>query len=397
MDSGQEAAPLPADCNGSVESTAAPATGLPSAPALTVASGFSLEVIAAVPKARELAALPNGDLLVGTSNSTVYLVPAADRDSGAGKPVVFTTINDSPVQGVAFAGSTCTVYVASQHGIYSIPYKDADTSASAGNPIAQVRQGGIPPGSDGDVHRTSSVAVGGGKVYAGVGSSCNACTEIDPTRATIQVMDPDGSNMTTRATRFRNAIALAVNPATGTLWAGGAGQDSLPTGHPYEFFDAVTLHSGVADYGWPECEENQHAYASGADCSKTVAPLVELPAYSTIIGAAFYPKNQAGAHAFPQSYRGGVFLSVHGSWHKTNGTYYSPPRVAFVAMNGDTPATPVDWSNPSKQWKEFIGGFQLSDGVTRIARSTGIAVGRDGSLFFSDDANGYVYRVRPTP
>ena len=180
-----------------------------------------------------------------------------------------------------------------------------DTSGAAGNPIAKVRQGGIPPGSDGDVHKTSSVAYGGGKLYVGVGSSCNACTEIDPTRATIQQMDPDGSNMATRATRFRNAIALAINPATGTLWAGGAGQDSLPTGHPYEFFDGVTLHAGVADYGWPECEENRHAYTSGADCSKTVEP--------------------------------------------------------------------------------------------RIARATGIAVGRDGSLFFADDANGYVYRVRPTP
>jgi glucose/arabinose dehydrogenase len=136
---------------------------------------------------------------------------------------------------------------------------------------------------------------------------------------------------------------------------------------------------------------------SGADCSKTVQPLIEMPAYSTIIGAAFYPAGQGGVHAFPQSYRGGVFLSVRGSWHKTTGKYYSPPRIAYVAMNGDAPKTPVDWSDPSKQWQEFIGGFQLSDGVTRIARSTGIAVGRDGSLFFADDSNGYVYRVRPTP
>jgi len=64
-------------------------------------------------------------------------------------------------------------------------------------------------------------------------------------------------------------------------------------------------------------------------------------------------------------------------------------------MNGDTPATPVDWNDPSKQWREFVGGFQLSDGSTRIGRPTGIAVGAQGSLFIADDQNGLVYRVRP--
>ncbi len=337
-DSGVDAAPLPDRCNGSIASSSAPATGLPAPPALAVDAALSLELVATVPKARELVALPNGDLLVGTSNTSVYLVPNAERDAGAGAPVVFTSVGDAPVQGVAFAGSSCTVYVASQHGVYAIPYVDAQHTGDAGSPIAQIRSGGIPPGSDGDVHKTTSVAVGDGKLFAGVGSSCNACTEIDPTRATIQQMDPDGSNMTTRATRMRNAIALAVNPATGTLWAGGAGQDSLPLGHPYEYFDAVGVHPGVADYGWPACEENQHAYTSGADCSGTLAPRIELPAYSTIIGAAFYPSQPGGAHALPASYRGGVFLTAHGSWHKTNGSYFTPPRVVFVALSGDVPA-----------------------------------------------------------
>jgi len=63
-------------------------------------------------------------------------------------------------------------------------------------------------------------------------------------------------------------------------------------GHPYEFFDGVTTHAGVADYGWPECEEDHNPFNSGADCSSTVAPLVEFPAYSTLIGAAFYRYRQ---------------------------------------------------------------------------------------------------------
>jgi glucose/arabinose dehydrogenase len=209
-------------------------------------------------------------------------------------------------------------------------------------------------------------------------------------------MDPTGANMTTKATRFRNAIALATNPDTGTLWAGGAGQDSLAHGHPYEFFDAVTSHAGMADYGWPDCEEDHMQYVPGSNCTSTVAPLVVLPAYSTIIGAAFYGASQTGTHVFPTANRG-LYLAAHGSWHTNVGTntYFSPPRVAFVPMNGDAPMMPVNWSDPTVQWTELIGGFQLADGTTRIGRPTGLAVGAQGSLFVADDQNGLVYRVRP--
>jgi glucose/arabinose dehydrogenase len=390
-----EAAPPGPGCTGAVKSPKTPASR-PTPPAITVPAGFTLEAIAQVPGARELAALPNGDLLVGSLGRGVYIVPDAEGDPGA--PAVFATFGESLAQGVAFASSTCTIYAATPTAIFAMPYTDGSVHADPGKPIALVRSGPISPGTDGDVHTSTSVSVARGVLYAGVGSSCNACVEADPTRATVQQMDPSGANMIMRATRFRNAIALAENPATGTFWAGGAGQDALALGHPYEFFDAVALHGGIADYGWPDCEENQHAYTSGADCSKTVAPLVEFPAYSTLIGAAFYPTAPKGAHAFPDSYRGGAFVTLHGSWHtQADGTYFSAPRVAFVAMNGDSPKVPVDWSDPTKQWTEFVGGCQLANKRTRISRPTGVAVGAEGSLFVADDQAGMVYRVRPTP
>jgi glucose/arabinose dehydrogenase len=382
-------------CSGSKASTnaAGPTPPAPNA-AFAVPSAFTLETVAAVDGARELAALPNGDLLVASTGTNVYLVPNAEAAGQAGAPVVFTTIQDSPVSGVAFAPSICTILIGSQHGVYAIPYMDAQQSATAGQPIAKVRQGMPAPGSDGDVHTTTSVAFSGGKVYASVGSGCNACVEVDPTRATVQEMDPTGANMTTRATRIRNAIALAVNSATGTLWAGGAGQDDLAWGHPFEFFDALTLHNGTADYGWPDCEENQHAYTMGANCATTVEPLVEIPAYDTIIGAAFYPSSITGTYAFPAGYRSGVFLAAHGSWHNQSSQYIHP-RVVVVAMNGDAPVTAVNWSDPTVQWgnMDFISGF--GNGPGYLGRPTGVAVGSQGSLFVADDTNGVVYRVRP--
>lgn len=359
---------------------------------LTLPSGFAAEVIATIPNARQMAALPNGDLLVATLETKVLLI--ANAEGTPSPPSVYFDIADPPVQSVAFDAATSTLFAASQHGVWSAPYAAGHPPAQP-KKIASVRTGGTS-GTDGDVHITTSVAVSGSALYVGVGSSCNACVEGDPTRAVILTMNLDGSNVVRKATRIRNAIALATNPATGTVWAGGAGQDSLPLGHPFEFFDAVSLHPGTADYGWPDCEENQHPYGANANCAQTVTPLLGLPAYSTWIGAVFYPANQTGAHAFPGANRG-LYLAAHGSWHTTNNRYFTPPRVAFVAMDGDVPAQPANWSDPNAQFSEFIGGYQLADGTTRTGRPTGLAVGAQGSLFVADDMNGNIYRVRPRP
>jgi glucose/arabinose dehydrogenase len=398
---------LPASCNGSVASVvAATASGLPNLPSgLAAPSGFKIEVVAAIGSARELAALPNGDLLVATNGGEMDIIPNAEADGAPGKSVKFADALDNNPAGVTYVPTTCTIYWGTNKGVWKATYKDGDLTGDFGStPIAQVRQGTPTPGSDGDVHVTTSLAYANGSLYASVGSGCNACTEVDPTRATIQQMDPDGSNMKTKATRIRNAIALVTNPATGTVWAGGAGQDHIcdnaancpnGSGHPYEFFDAVTSHPGEADYGWPSCEENHQAYGSGADCSATVQPLIEFTAYSTLIGAAFYPANQMGSHAFPAQYKGGAFITSHGSWHTSTSTnnhngYFSPPRLAFVPMSGDTPTTAVDWSDPTKQWSEFVTGWSQN-----TARATGVAVGAKGSLFVADDQTGLVYRIRP--
>jgi glucose/arabinose dehydrogenase len=368
-------------------------------PGLHVPHGFSIDAIASVTGARELSALPNGDLIVGTEGSDVYIVPDAEGHDGA--PQVFASFDDERAAGVAFAAAAHTIYVGTMHAVWAVPYHDGERKAASLRKIAEIRSGDVAPGTDGDVHVTTSVAYARGLVYASAGSSCNAtmaggeaCVEVDATRAAVSVMKPNGSGFTQRAKRIRNAIALTVNPQSGAVWVGDAGQDDLPFGHPYEFLDDLSAHPGDADYGWPECEENHHAYVHGANCANTIEPLIELPAYSTIIGATFYPLHQGGRYVFPAAYRGGLFVAVHGSWHTKSGCYAEPPRVVYVTMNGDRPAKRVDWSNPDTQWTNFVTGFQ-SGCTDRIGRATGVAVGSQGSLFVADDAAGVIYRIRP--
>jgi glucose/arabinose dehydrogenase len=394
-------------CKGTSVSSASPAHITVAMPDVHIADGLTIEIIGTADNARQLAALPNGDLLVATNDNRIWIFPNAEQDGAAGTPSVFATLPESPAQGITFVPNSCTIYVGTRHHVYAMTYSDGQMTGTPSNALATFRQGKTAgTNGDNDEHITTSLAYAAGKLYAGIGSSCNACKESDITRATIQIMNLDGSNMTTRATRFRNAIALAENPATSTLWAGGAGQDQVDPGHlghPYEFFDAVTTHAGVADYGWPECEENHNPFKSGANCDNTVAPLVEFPAYSTLIGAAFYPLQQTGEHVFPAHYRGGVFITTHGSWHQQgDGTYFSPPRVAYVPMTKDVPNTAVNWDDPTTQWTDVVSNLQHADGTTRTVRPTGIAVGREGSLFFADDftvqggkSTGYIFRVRP--
>lgn len=347
---------------------------------IKVPAGFVAQRIATVHGARELAVAPNGDLFVGTSGDAVMVIPDAQGTPGA--PQTFATFDDRPVAGVFVAGNA--VYAGGQFGVYELPYRTGERAArEKPQKIASVRTGG------GSGHSTTTVVLSKGVLYASVGSSCNACTETDPTRATVQMMTPDGGNMHARAVDIRNAIALAVQPETGDVWAGVAGRDELEHGHPYEIFDAVTAHAGTPDYGWLICYDDRKPIGN-ASCANVVVPKAVFPAYDTPIGAVFYPRDGRGRYAFPAKYRGGAFVALHGSWH----TPPVPPRVAFVPFNGADPAKQVDWSDPNAQWTEFAGGCQNADG-SRACRPTGVAVGTDGSLFVSEDASGAVYRIRP--
>jgi glucose/arabinose dehydrogenase len=407
------------DCTGATKSVSTPGM-TPSTPALTLPARLTIATIAQIGGARELVALPNGDLLVGTTGSQVYIIPNAESAGAAGAPQVFATISNEAIpsgepntgadnaEGVAFSQATCTVFVSTEYHVWSTPYKDGDLTAENLRPIATVRTGPTANPGDGDYHTSTSVAVSGNTLYASMGSSCNGCTgETDPQRAAIWKMSLTGSGMTLLAQHIRNAIALAVDPASGHLWAGGAGQDDLPTYHPYEYFDDVTAAAaplgGVVNYGWPYCEENQQLYNTGpgapANCTSERVPLVEFPAYITHIGAAFYPVSKSGTYAFPSRYRGALSVASHGSWHTlSNNCFVTPPEVDDVPMNGDTPKTPMtDWgvNLPSTQFQHLVTGFEPGNCTSRIGRPTGVAVGSAGSVFIGDDQAGLVYRIRP--
>jgi glucose/arabinose dehydrogenase len=245
---------------------------------------FYGEIVATLPSVspRQMVMLPNGDLLVGTGGGTasfaqsgkIYIVPNAEAATPAAA-TVFATLSDiscassagTNTNGITFAPASGggTIFVGMECSVWKIPYVTGDRTASS-TPLkfVGVRTGGTAgSGNDEDDHHTTSVLASGSNLYISVGSSCNACIETDATRATIQETSTSSAALTTVATRVRNALALATNPATGTVWAGGAGQDCMTgsscfsamdatyglNGHPYEWMDPLTLSR--ASHGTP--------------------------------------------------------------------------------------------------------------------------------------------------
>jgi glucose/arabinose dehydrogenase len=82
----------------------------------------------------------------------------------------------------------------------------------------------------------------------------------------------------------------------------------------------------------------------------------------------------------PVTYRGGAFVSEHGSWDRTPLSGY---KVVFVPFSGGQPSGPA---------QDVVTGFLDTDNHAR-GRPVGLAVDRTGGLLIADDVGDTVWRV----
>ena len=122
-------------------------------------------------------------------------------------------------------------------------------------------------------------------------------------------MNEDGSEERIFASGLRNAVGLAFNERTGTIWVTDNGRDWLGDDLPPDEIDDLGVAGG--DFGWPYCYGNRVPDASfggtPARCRDTVPPLVELQAHSAPLGSGFYKGGM-----FPAEYQGDLFVAL--SW-----------------------------------------------------------------------------------
>ncbi|MEO6035893.1 MAG: PQQ-dependent sugar dehydrogenase [Verrucomicrobiota bacterium] len=235
---------------------------------------------------------------------------------------------------------------------------------------------------DGGQHSKRTIAFGpDGALYFSVGSSCNNCEEENPEHATILRIDPKSWQRKIFAKGLRNTIGFAWHPQTKEFWGMDHGSDDRGYNVPPEELNLLKENS---DYGWPFCfgqniivkKANEPKSGTKEEhCAKAIAPELEYQAHSAPIDFAFYTGS-----IFPAEYRNDAFFASRGSWNRKPATGYKIVRIHFE--NGKPVA-----------FQDFVSGFLIEDGQAFFGRLAGVAVAKDGSLLFSDDTNGVIYRV----
>jgi glucose/arabinose dehydrogenase len=341
---------------------------------LVVPPGFTISVYAeGLQDPRNMILAPNGDLFVAESEpGRVTILRDENRDGKPDRRFVFASERMYNPFGLAFHRDY--LYVGNTDALVRFKYKTGQTAADGD----YERLIPLPPGG----HATRNVIFNraGTKMYIAVGSRSNVSVESEePKRAAITEANPDGTGQRIFASGLRNPVGLAWNPATGALWTSvnerdGLGDDLVP--------DYITEVRSGAFYGWPYSYIGKNADPRRKErpdlVAKAVVPSVLIRSHSAALGLVFYEGKM-----FPEKYRGGAFVALHGSWNRALRTGYSVIHVPF--RNG----------KPAGGYDDFVIGWAPDPASKAVwGRPVGLLVLPDGSLLVSDDGAGVIWRVK---
>ena len=351
---------------------------------LHVPDGFKVEQYATgLRDPRVLLTAPDGDIFVTESRANQIKV-MRDRD-GDGKPdttQIFTLAQLNKPFGIAFyppGSEPQYLYVANTDGVIRFPYRNGDLEARgpAEKLGAHLSPGGLLRGG-GHWTRDLAFSADGKKMYVSIGSRSNVSDNAaEADRARVFEFNPDGSGQKVYAWGIRNAVGIAVRPGTDELWMSANERDELGDNLVPDYISRVTP-GGF--YGWPwfylgNHQDPRHKGKHPELANKAILPDVLVQAHSATLNIRFYDGKQ-----FPEEYRGDIFAAFHGSWNRSRRTGYKIVRVPF------------DHGKVRGEYEDFVTGFVTPEGDV-WGRPVGLTVAQDGSLLFSEDAHGTVWRV----
>ncbi len=351
---------------------------------------------------RQIAVAPNGDLYAALQDGGVVALRDANDD---GRADVTKSVYDGGGTGIAIHAGQ--LWFAQNDKILRWALTPGEL-VPGGAPDVVVE--GLPTGG----HTAKTFAfLGGDTLIVNIGSATNSCQFADRARrspgkdpctelegraglwrfstARLHQRQRDGVRY---ATGLRNAMALAVEPGTGRLYAAPHGRDQL--GQNWGFTDEQSAElpseefmqvEAGDDFGWPYCYYDWQqkllvlAPEYGGDgravgrCSTKKNPLIGFPGHWAPMAITFYAGTQ-----FPAKFRGGAFIAFHGSWNRAP-LPQQGFRVVFIPF-----AAP---GRPAGDYETFATSEK---GPTSL-RPAGLAVGPDGSLYIADQSSGTIWRI----
>jgi len=345
---------------------------------LRVPEGFTVALFAeslVVP--REMAQLPNGDVLV-VESAGGRVTRFADRDAD-GTPEVRTNFAAGLTQPYGILYRDGFVYVANTDSVVRFPVNPDGTAGPREEVIPRLEFLGEKLFGGGHWTRDILFSRDGRRLYVAVGSRGNDEADGPAGRAAILEYDADGTNPRLFANGLRNPVSIALRPGSDEIWTTVNERDRLGNDLVPDFVTSVR-RDGF--YGWPfyyigPNPDPNHVGARPDLAGKVIVPDVLIQSHSAPLGLTFYEGTQ-----FPEKYRGAAFVGLHGSWNRD-------PMVGYKVVT-----IPFAGGKPAGGAEDFLTGFIKDEHTGEVyGRPVAPFVLRDGSLLVSDDDGGRVWRV----
>jgi glucose/arabinose dehydrogenase len=368
-----------------------------------VAQGLKIEKIASgLLHPRQLLVLPNQDVLVveangpgeepvttpkqliagkvkgmsgkgGKGGNRITLLREKPGASGEWEQHVYIEHLHSPF-GIQLVGDT--LYVANTGNIMKYHYTPGETKMSDPG----VELGDLP--STVNHHWTKALLASpdGKKLYVGVGSNSNITENgLDVEYRRAAVLEVDTANGASRvfASGLRNPTGLQWEPQSGKLWAIANERDEIGANLVPDYLTSVQ-EKGF--YGWPYSYYGQHVdrrvMPQRPDLvKKAIKPDFALGSHVAALGLLFYTGDKLA------QYKGGAFVSEHGSWDRSPLSGY---QVVYV---------PFENGMPKGNVQSVVTGFHSADEKHLYGAPVGLAQDSEGALLIADDVGNVVWRV----
>ncbi|CAM5794470.1 PQQ-dependent sugar dehydrogenase [Rhizobacter fulvus] len=352
--------------------------------------GFKIDLYAVVPDARSIAVAPSTNMMfVGTRKTNVWAVTNRNSGDTATEVKEFApSLKFRNPNAVCWTKDGFLIVVESNR-VLTFPaaeffYEGADVAVGEVVPQGQL----IPPEEESFNHSGRVCRIGpDNKLYITLGQPFNVQPREKLALYTkvgiggIVRMNQDGTGREVYATGVRNSVGMDFNPKDKTLWFTDNQTDGMGDDIPLGEINRATKPGQF--FGYPYIVSKTRITENGYDKdplpANTVNPEVMTVAHAADLGMAFYTGKQ-----FPAKYQNGFFSAQHGSWNRTKPV---GAQLLFTSLKADGTADKNE---------VFAEGWLDEATGTYRGRPVDVAVGKDGSLFVSDDYAGAIYRITYT-